>query len=736
MKLKSFLAALLGALILLTAFPISAFAAKRTPFGFIDELVDDDDTQFISSHEEALERIYESFINHDSEINIYDFSIPVSDFHSLFSAALGVYPEIFFVDLNNIPGTQYNGCLYTVNPTYLYPKAKTDEMLAAFYAKADEYLAYIDDSMDDFTKAVVLHDRLAIENEYSINAPDGSGEHSTNYTFMVKGWGRCENYAECYAYLLAQEGIKSEIINSDSMVHEWMKIKLDGDEYYYNVDLTWDDPLVNDLDRPGQVSHGYFLLSDDEIMTSDSDEGRNQAHYDFEYLNDSANTYDEYDNLHNLEYPLFYIGGKLYTLYEKDNKGYIATYNHADDSLADVVEIDDIWYAGQYSYWPGCFSGIGEHNGLLYFNGENCVYVFDPATGEKYTYIPDAVENQLYGLYVKDGKIIGLAADTPNDDADEVELGDCIENIVYFRSGTDSTAIFKDDNQLELPENTFTAPEDKVFGGWTDEDGNTYAAGETITLDKHSSTFTAKWLGYYDIAIPASENGAVSVENTTVLEGSEVELTVSPDEMCELTGLTVTDANNEEIQVNNNKFIMPASGVTVTAEFRSPFRQSFTATSDTDSNITKFFNTASKTFGSFELLGIQEKAGNTRSLRFFTVVNSEILASDKVEDYGYIFTLSQKSTAEALPNVGKLNLDNTKHYYSCKDTYNTFCDGGYGSADYTSTDYKYVTASVNDFPDNGATICARFYVKLKSGTVLYANYTDYDGCAFNFDETV
>ena len=45
---------------------------------------------------------------------------------------------------------------------------------------------------------------------------------------MVEGWGKCEDYSRAYAYLLAQAGIKSELVTSSSMNHEWMKIRLDG----------------------------------------------------------------------------------------------------------------------------------------------------------------------------------------------------------------------------------------------------------------------------------------------------------------------------------------------------------------------------------------------------------------------------------------------------------------------------------------------------------------------------
>ncbi len=165
----------------------------------------------------------------------------------------------------------------------------------------------------------------------------------------------------------------------------------------------------------------------------------------------------------------------------------------------------------------------------------------------------------------------------------------------------------------------------------------------------------------------------------------------------------------------------------------------FNPTSDVDDNLQKFFGEDSMTYKALNFLGVQLKSDKTkRDVRFITVVNSDILASDEVKDYGYIFTATLKSQSEARDNIHKLTLANASHKYSCLDTYNTFTEE-YGNTDFGSTDYKYVTAAINDIPE-GFTIGSRFYVELKDGTVLYATYNpgnnSYDGCAINFDAYV
>ena len=246
-----------------------------------------------------------------------------------------------------------------------------------------------------------------------------------------------------------------EIINSEAMVHEWLKIQLDGSEYYYNVDLTYDDPLYSDYgDMPDKVSHTYFLLSDELIQQID--------HHDYEYINEAGDAYDGHNNLHDLTNPMFYANGDLYTLYVSDNTGYIATYDHADDNFTNKLTITDKWSADAYgagATWNGNFSGIGEYGGLLYFNGDNCIYCYDPKTGVKTDYIETAMTDgrHLYGMYIQDGKIYGKASSDPNSDFDFVYVGDCISS--YNVEVSDSIA-------------HGTVAADKLAA----------AAGETVTL--------------------------------------------------------------------------------------------------------------------------------------------------------------------------------------------------------------------------------------------------------------
>lgn len=72
----------------------------------------------------------------------------------------------------------------------------------------------------------------------------------------------------------------------------------------------------------------------------------------------------------------------------------------------------------------------------------------------------------------------------------------------------------------------------------------------------------------YDITIETATNGTVTADVESAAAGATVTLTATPDSGYELDTLTVTDGDNNEVTVTNNKFTMPASNVTVTATFK------------------------------------------------------------------------------------------------------------------------------------------------------------------------
>ena len=78
-------------------------------------------------------------------------------------------------------------------------------------------------------------------------------------------------------------------------------------------------------------------------------------------------------------------------------------------------------------------------------------------------------------------------------------------------------------------------------------------------------TVTAKT---YTVTVADTPNGTVTADKTTAAAGETVTLTITPDNGYELLAGVASDADNNQIPVTNNSFIMPAADVTVTVQFK------------------------------------------------------------------------------------------------------------------------------------------------------------------------
>lgn len=124
----------------------------------------------------------------------------------------------------------------------------------------------IQEDMEDWQKALAIHDHLALRSIY-----DDSLELHSGYDLLVEGTAVCSGYASLYQDLLLREGIPCLQVESDEMDHAWNLVQLEGN--WYHVDVTWDDPSP---DIYGMVDHSYFLKTDEEMRQAE------EPHYDWE----------------------------------------------------------------------------------------------------------------------------------------------------------------------------------------------------------------------------------------------------------------------------------------------------------------------------------------------------------------------------------------------------------------------------------------------------------------------
>ncbi|MCR4580158.1 MAG: InlB B-repeat-containing protein [Treponema sp.] len=120
---------------------------------------------------------------------------------------------------------------------------------------------------------------------------------------------------------------------------------------------------------------------------------------------------------------------------------------------------------------------------------------------------------------------------------------------------------------------TAEADDGYVFEGFTvtDADGNAITVTEgTFTMPESNVTVSASFkLIEYTVTVASATNGSVTVDKTSAASGATVTITITPSDGYELDSLSVTGADNSDITVTENAFIMPSQNVSVSATFKA-----------------------------------------------------------------------------------------------------------------------------------------------------------------------
>ena len=130
------------------------------------------------------------------------------------------------------------------------------------------------DGMTDFEKALSAHEWLATHVFYDPFVANSDQDYTTTggatfsrdeavytpYGAFANGKAVCQGYALSYKLLLDRAGVNCCVVTSDAMNHAWNMVQLDG--VWYQVDVTWDDPIWDIGDMAGYAQKNYFLRSD------------------------------------------------------------------------------------------------------------------------------------------------------------------------------------------------------------------------------------------------------------------------------------------------------------------------------------------------------------------------------------------------------------------------------------------------------------------------------------------
>ena len=349
-------------------------------------------------------KIKSGLLNCDEAVDIYEFSIPATQEYANFISDILNYemPEAY----------HYSGGSFTIKGELLsrvklkYSMTK-DEYLRAnevFLKNSQMLLKGIEgnDTLTDAEKALLLHDRIAVWNDYDykdfVNDTIPPAAY-TAYGAIVERSSVCMGYAFAYMYLLDRVGVESEYCSSRTLGHGWNIVYIDGEAYH--VDITWDDNGYIE----GDVKYNNFLISSERLYevghTAD----------DYKTFPQSTKYEDYFWNNSNTAFQI--IGDTIYYI---DNKSQtINTY--IDGVTCEIYDISAEWPAGPHSMWQGHYSRLSSDGKNLLYSTPYSVYALNPVTMEKdRLFTPKSASGLycIYGFNYAEGYLVCDLADTPN----------------------------------------------------------------------------------------------------------------------------------------------------------------------------------------------------------------------------------------------------------------------------------------------------------------------------------
>ena len=154
----------------------------------------------------------------------------------------------------------------------------------------------------------------------------------------------------------------------------------------------------------------------------------------------------------------------------------------------------------------------------------------------------------------------------------KAEAAEPADVTITFHNGSDSyTQTVKANEETTLTPCTFTN-DGFVFYGWnTDAEGKGeyYGDGADVTLTADLDLY-AQWDELFTVTVEKIGNGTVDVTPTEAVEGTTITVEATPAEGFTLESITVTDVDDNTIEMEDNEFEMPASNVFVKVVFGSP----------------------------------------------------------------------------------------------------------------------------------------------------------------------
>lgn len=502
-------------------------------------------TESAYTDEQIMDYLYQQMKARVASIEISQYGIPSDDtgrarLKRLVNGALNEHPDLYFVGMRysySSSGESIVSVSFTYNTAY-------DDTL--FDSEVNRVLALTNGCVSDLEKAIVLHDYLAVNCEYdydNLRANTLPADSYSAYGVLVNRIAVCQGYALAYKYLLNLSGIECHMVTSDAMEHAWNLIKLDGE--YYQVDVTWDDPV---RDIVGRVSHTFMFCSDETFQDTVHD------HHDWVVTRGAdVVDYRATDTRYDVSFwtdctsPLVLNGSDCYYISSDGGLGgkpaLMKTEWNAITADGTALQTIDRWTGWQSSgYWSGAYSGLYRIGDRLYYNDKANIYTVAMDGSDKRTaFRADTTNGYIYGSAYCQDRVLYALHQEPNLETRETVLTADIDlggvepepittyKITYVLQGgtnhkDNPTGYTEADGVITLKD---PVREGYQFEGWYSDTAYSVRVTEIRGENKSDITLYAKWKplagaeGPIIDLTPAEGNVLIGISGTYYTETAE-----------------------------------------------------------------------------------------------------------------------------------------------------------------------------------------------------------------------
>ena len=387
--------------IMMATVDLSDFILQEGGFPTEESVLTDSPVVFFASEQsnvtaEISARLLNAYENYVTEVDLSSYEITADEFTPIITDVFNSSPRLFYVKGEYTPYVNTStGYIVKVVLSYYYDKSTAEQMQSDFDSAITLALSGVNSNWSDLEKTLYLNEYLARNCQY-----DYDYEKYTAYNALVDRMCVCQGYALAYSLLAEEMGLNCEVVSSRSLNHAWNMVEVNDN--YYNVDVTWNDPMPN---LPGQSKHIYFMKStahyeSDDVGHCSEQDWQVTGGWEADYA--SATNYDTYF-WDSLTTGFDYINGYWYAF---DGDDEIVKYTCNGTGLSKsgtVLTITDIWYASETSYYTNKFVGTGSYGGLLYYSTDDEIYTWNPGTGETTRiYVMPEEEKELGCIYGKE----------------------------------------------------------------------------------------------------------------------------------------------------------------------------------------------------------------------------------------------------------------------------------------------------------------------------------------------